>query len=101
MDTPPESSGSDDIVFGPEELEAIRRRLRSLTTRQHEVLTLLGDGQRPAEIARVLHISKNTVGFHLNRVRRKLGVASRAELLVRAVLLRRSAENGKPLRPRG
>jgi peroxiredoxin len=36
----------------PEELDALRRAWDSLTRRQREVVMLLGDGARPAEVAR-------------------------------------------------
>jgi len=57
---------------------------------------LLGEGHRPAEIARRIHVRKQTVSFHLTRAMRKLGLASHEELLVYAVLLRRSVDESEP-----
>ena len=50
-----------------------------LGPREIEVLELLIAGQRNREIAASLGISENTVKFHVAKIFRKLGVASRAE----------------------
>jgi len=50
-----------------------------LGPREAEVLGLLIAGQRNREIATNLGISENTVKFHVAKIFRKLGVASRAE----------------------
>jgi len=50
-----------------------------LRPREAEVLSLLIAGQRNREIATNLSISENTVKFHVAKIFRKLGVASRAE----------------------
>ncbi|MFI7167421.1 response regulator transcription factor [Rhodococcus erythropolis] len=50
-----------------------------LTPREYEVLTLVARGTSTAGIARHLAVSKETVKSHLQRIYRKLGVASRSE----------------------
>jgi DNA-binding CsgD family transcriptional regulator len=55
-----------------------------LTGREIELLGVLGDGLGNDQIARTLNISRRTVEFHLTRIFRKLGVASRMEAIVRA-----------------
>ncbi|MCU7729575.1 AAA family ATPase [Actinoplanes sp. KI2] len=50
-----------------------------LTERQAEVLKLIAIGLTNREIARRLFISEYTVGVHVSRVLRKLGVSRRAE----------------------
>ncbi|MFI0452675.1 AAA family ATPase [Actinomadura sp. 6N118] len=50
-----------------------------LTTRQHDVLVLLREGLRDAEIAARLHISTKTVGHHVSAVLAKLGVRTRQD----------------------
>jgi two-component system, NarL family, response regulator YdfI len=52
---------------------------RSLTPREAEILTLLGDGLGNKEIARRLGISDHTVKTHLAAIYEKLGAANRAE----------------------
>ncbi|GAB2673824.1 ATP-binding protein [Kribbella swartbergensis] len=50
-----------------------------LSARELEVLTLLSDGLRNAEIARTLFLSTRTVEHHVAAVLRKLGLPNRAE----------------------
>jgi DNA-binding CsgD family transcriptional regulator len=50
-----------------------------LTERQADVLGLLADGLRNAEIAARLHISPKTVDHHVSAILTKLGVGSRRE----------------------
>jgi DNA-binding NarL/FixJ family response regulator len=47
---------------------------RPLTGREQEVLTHLLNGATPGEIARLLHLSTNTVRSHRRRIEAKLGV---------------------------
>jgi DNA-binding NarL/FixJ family response regulator len=86
--------GADDYVTKPSAADEVLARLRivthrtqpaapnahgRLTRREHEVLTLLGEGLRWNEIAERLIISPKTVATHAENIRRKLGVTSRAE----------------------
>ena len=91
MTSPSKSAGSSVPSLTADERDALHRDLISLTPHQRDVVLLLGEGLRPAEIARALGVSKNTVGFHLRRVMKKLRLEDRHELLVRAVMLRASA----------
>jgi DNA-binding NarL/FixJ family response regulator len=56
----------------------------SLTPREREVLTLLAKGVYSGDIARVLGISRHTVGDHIKNLYRKLNISSRAEAALEA-----------------
>lgn len=51
----------------------------ALTQREREVLALLARGLTLAEIARLLDLSRHTVGDHVKSLYRKLNISSRAE----------------------
>jgi DNA-binding CsgD family transcriptional regulator len=57
-----------------------------LSPREVEVLQLLAKGRSNAEIATALFISRRTVTTHVSHLYAKLGVATRAEAIVRAHL---------------
>ncbi|MCO6011154.1 LuxR C-terminal-related transcriptional regulator [Actinoallomurus purpureus] len=48
-----------------------------LTAREAEVLELLSSGRTNRQIAETLFISERTVGVHVSRILRKLGVPNR------------------------
>lgn len=53
----------------------------NLTPREHEILRLIIDGHKSAEIANVLHISSRTVQNHRANIMQKLKVKNTAELV--------------------
>lgn len=55
-----------------------------LTVREIEVLSLVAAGLRNAEISVELHVSVNTVEFHMRNLLGKLGARSRTEAVSRA-----------------
>jgi DNA-binding CsgD family transcriptional regulator/tetratricopeptide (TPR) repeat protein len=55
-----------------------------LTGRQHEILTLLCEGLRNAEIGERLSVSEKTVDHHVSAVLEKLGARTRTEAAARA-----------------
>jgi DNA-binding CsgD family transcriptional regulator len=61
-----------------------RANVGGLTDREVEVLELLDEGLRNAEIAARLHLSEKTVGHHVSSILAKLGVGSRLEAVRRA-----------------
>jgi DNA-binding NarL/FixJ family response regulator len=85
--------GGDDFLVKPfardEFVARVRRLLEraegrtvfesALTPRELEVLGLVADGLAREQIARQLFISPKTVGTHIERIFRKLGVHTRAQ----------------------
>lgn len=69
----------DDLIAVPTPIDV--NKLRGLTTRQWEILTLLLQGKRVPTIAGELYISQSTVRNHLAAIFRKFGVHSQPELL--------------------
>ncbi|MBV8715285.1 MAG: response regulator transcription factor [Chloroflexi bacterium] len=63
---------------------SVRRTHQTLTAREHEVLGLMANGFRNAEIAEELSVSLNTVEFHVRHVLDKLDARSRTEAVTRA-----------------
>ena len=61
-----------------------RSNVGGLTDREVEVLDLLEEGLRNAEIAARLHLSEKTVGHHVSAILAKLGAASRTEAVRKA-----------------
>ena len=66
------------------ELEKKEGLRQSLSPREMEILTLLGNGLSNKELAERLQISTNTVKTHLSRIYEKLGVKSRTRALLEA-----------------
>lgn len=64
-----------------------------LTTREREVLGLIGRGLRNGEVATTLDISENTVAGYIKGIYRKLGISSRAEASWHAARLGLSEES--------
>jgi len=73
---------------------ATRANPAGLTTRELEVLALLGTGMTNAEIAGQLVVSAKTVDHHVSSVLAKLGVATRGEAARAAVRL--GLQDGEP-----
>jgi PAS domain S-box-containing protein len=59
-------------------------RAPQLTSRQNQVLQLLGEGASTEQIAKMLHLSKETVRNHIRHVLRALGAHSRLEAVATA-----------------
>ena len=58
---------------------ATRENPAQLTSRELEVLALVADGLRNADIAERLFLSPKTVAHHVSAILRKLGARSRGE----------------------
>jgi ATP/maltotriose-dependent transcriptional regulator MalT len=69
----------------------------TLTTREWQIVELLGDGASTEQIMERLVLSPSTVYSHIYRLLRKLGVHSRREAVVAARRLRQAeASTGAP-----
>ena len=77
--------GARGLPRGPR--AATRRNPATLTRRQVEVLELVAQGLRNAEIAERLFLSERTVAHHVSAILRKLEVPSRGEASAAALRL--------------
>lgn len=64
--------------------ETFELRIEPLTPHEMEVLRLLAEGRRNAEIADILGRSAKTVEYHVTHILGKLGARSRAEAIIKA-----------------
>jgi DNA-binding response OmpR family regulator len=94
--------GADDYVTKPVDFDVLaaviasrlRRVARSavwpkhidLGAREIETLTWAARGKTFAEIGQILGLSRRTVEFHLDNARRKLGVPTRTQALIKAAV---------------
>jgi DNA-binding CsgD family transcriptional regulator/tetratricopeptide (TPR) repeat protein len=77
--------GVRDVPRGPR--AATRANEAELTRRELEVLGLVAEGLRNADIAERLFLSPRTVDHHVSAIRRKLGSRSRGEAVAAAARL--------------
>ena len=84
--------GVRDVRRGPR--RATRENPAGLTARELEVLGLVAEGLRNAQIAERLVLAPKTVDHHVSALLRKLGVHSRTEAVTRANRLGRARKIG-------
>ena len=77
--------GARGIPRGPRASTATNPAL--LTTRQIEVIALIAQGLRDADIAQRLYLSEKTVGHHVSAILRKLNVRTRGQAAAEAIQL--------------
>jgi DNA-binding response OmpR family regulator len=92
--------GADDYLSKPVDYDVLAARIGArlarvarntvwpkqvhLRAREVETLTWAARGKTFEEIGTILSLSKRTVEFHLDNARRKLGVATRTQALIKA-----------------
>ena len=86
--------GRGEPVFSPEVKRFLLRsfrgdaeenNLRALSPRECEILALIGQGRKGAEIALTLGIKSNTVTTHVRQIYWKLNISTRSEATLEAV----------------
>lgn len=60
---------------------------KTLTPQQERVLDMVARGMTYSQIGQELHVSESTVRFHIQGLKERLGVRTKAELIARAVRL--------------
>ncbi|GGV47833.1 DNA-binding response regulator [Streptomyces griseoflavus] len=73
-------SGSGTAALAPE----VDPRLSSLTEREREILTVIGQGWTNTEIAARLHLAESTVKTHVGRILAKTGSRDRIQAVILA-----------------
>jgi len=68
----------------PEQIDPEVSKIAALTSREREVIELVGEGLKNKQIAERLFISETTVTHHLSSVFSKLDVSDRLELIIYA-----------------
>lgn len=71
--------------LGFHKTEGLRDEFRGLTSRERQVLKLIGEGLTTPEIANLLKISKKTVNAYREHICKKLDIHNTTRLIVRAI----------------
>jgi DNA-binding NarL/FixJ family response regulator len=86
------AAAAGQVQLSPQVAARLLREVRTpekieepLTERETEVLRLLAQGKSNKEIARVLHITEQTVKTHVSHILDKLGVPSRTQAALYAI----------------
>ncbi len=74
----------DDVIEVSDLIVLLPDSLDDLTSREREVLALLGEGMRNREIAEKLVLSVRTVDHHVSAIMRKLRTSTRGAAVVEA-----------------
>ena len=72
----------ETLVEGPPPLMTDAKGRILLSSREQDIVSKVGEGMKNREIAELLDLSENTVKNHLFRIFERLGISSRAELIL-------------------
>ncbi|MCX4970379.1 response regulator transcription factor [Streptomyces sp. NBC_00654] len=72
------------LPASPGDPTATDRRIASLTDREREILTVIGQGWSNTEIAARLHLAESTVKTHVTRILAKTGARDRVQAVILA-----------------
>ncbi|NLY77550.1 MAG: response regulator transcription factor [Tissierellia bacterium] len=72
----------DELNYKDEESNGMLKKIRSLTKREYEVLTLIAEGLNNKDIADKLFISEKTVKNHVSSIFKKIGVNDRIQAAI-------------------
>ena len=90
--------GADRVPRGPR--PATRANPGLLTSREMEILALIGEGLSNVEIARRIYVSPRTVGHHVSSILAKLQVQTRTEAVQAAARFRTAGQNKSLFSPK-
>jgi len=79
------SGGAPQIVHQLHQIVSQRMSGNLLTPQQQTVLELAADGLTYQEIGARLFITESTVRFHIQNLKKKLGVRTKVELIAKAI----------------
>jgi DNA-binding CsgD family transcriptional regulator len=65
--------------------ESFTSQKYDLTNREREVLSLLIEGRTKKDISKILFVSHNTIGTHINHIYQKLNVTNRGSVVAKAL----------------
>lgn len=79
-----EECSAGDVAAREETFLLMQRKLERLTSREREIIRLLGDGGSNKEIANALNVTVSTIKAHLTKIFRKLDQPDRVHLALYA-----------------
>lgn len=71
--------------YKPDNMLGEKKSYPTLTKREKDIIVLLSQGNASKQISYILGIKKNTVDNHRQRLLKKFGVSSSAELVIKAI----------------
>jgi len=86
----------ETLVEGPPPFVTDVKGRLLLSNREQEIVSKVAEGMKNREIAELLHLSEHTVKNHLFRIFERLGISSRAELILYLYSQKPAVTNEEP-----